>query len=68
MRILSPRAQQTQPDTRRRSPSALFLAGLPERSGPVLTRASRLDSWRHKHPAIERRLQQERLERLGQKA
>lgn len=53
-----------------RPPSAVsvFLAGLPERHGRVVTAASEIDSWKRKPAHVARRLQLERLERLWRAA
>jgi hypothetical protein len=41
-----------------RSAVAAFLAGLPDfRRGRIVTSSSAPDSWRAKHPAIQRRLE-----------
>ncbi len=41
----------------------MFLAGLPNRHGHVVTRGSVIDSWKRKPAHIERRLLREQLER-----
>lgn len=60
-------ASQVQSD-RPQSAISAFLAGLPERRGRVVTASSAIDNHLEKHPAIVRRLQQERLGRAWRAA
>ena len=46
------------------SAAAVFCSGLPAHHGRVVTASAQIDSWKRKHPPIERRLQREHLERL----
>lgn len=69
MKSFTRKALASQPQSDR-SPSAVgaFLAGLPERRGRVVTASSVIDNHLGKHPAIVRRLQQERLGRAWRAA
>lgn len=64
-----PRAPQpAQADGRPPSAVDLFLAGLPDRHGRVVTASAQIDSWKRKHPTIAQRLQREHLERTWRTA
>ena len=48
------------PARKESSATSIFIAGLPDRCGRILTASSQIDSWRHKNPAILKRLELER--------